>query len=109
LNIPDRGDLVYLSFDPQAGHEQAGRRPAIVLSPKSFNQATGFAAFCPITNQTKGYPFEVKLTQEDIITGVILSDQIKTLDWKAIRCEIVGQAPTAVTKEVLDKIHTFLS
>ncbi|OAB43489.1 endoribonuclease MazF [Paenibacillus glacialis] len=107
--IPDRGDLVYLSFDPQAGHEQAGRRPAIVLSPKAFNQATGFATFCPITNQSKGYPFEVKLTEEGKITGVILSDQIKTLDWKARRCEIVGQAHNSVTQEVLDKIHTFLN
>ncbi|MHA0857395.1 type II toxin-antitoxin system PemK/MazF family toxin [Paenibacillus sp. CMAA1364] len=107
--VPDRGDLVYLSFDPQAGYEQAERRPAIVLSPKAFNQATGFAAFCPITNQSKGYPFEVKLTEEDKITGVILSDQIKTLDWKARRCEIIGQAPNSVTQEVLDKIHTFLN
>ena len=109
MSVPDRGDLVYLCFNPQAGHEQSGRRPAIVLSPKAFNQATGFAAFCPITNQSKGYPFEVKLTEVDKITGVILSDQIKTLDWKARRCEIVGQAPISVTQEVLDKIHTFLN
>lgn len=108
MSIPERGDLVYLCFDPQAGHEQAGRRPAIVLSPKAFNQATGFAAFCPITNQIKGYPFEVKLTEEDTITGVILSDQIKTLNWKARRCEIVGQAASSVIREVLDKVHTFL-
>lgn len=87
---PDRGDFVVISFTPQAGHEQAGWRNAIVLSPKLFNEATGFAAVCPITNQRKGYPFEVGLPSEGIaledgfpVTGVILADQVKTLDWEA--------------------------
>lgn len=90
-SVPKRGDFIVLNFNPQAGHEQAGRRNAIVLSPKEFNQATGFIAVCPVTNQKKNYPFEVDLPKGGIsldgggfpITGVILTDQVKTLDWTA--------------------------
>ncbi|MED1790304.1 endoribonuclease MazF [Brevibacillus laterosporus] len=106
--IPDRGDLVYLNFNPQSGHEQAGRRPAIVLSPEAFNFATGFAVCCPITNQQKGYPFEVTLPSTLKIRGVILSDQVKSLDWRSRNLEIKDKAPQNITDEVLDKIHTFL-
>ncbi|MBP3048943.1 type II toxin-antitoxin system PemK/MazF family toxin [Bacillus subtilis subsp. subtilis] len=104
----ERGDLVYLNFNPQAGHEQAGRRPAIVLSPKNFNQTTGFAVVCPITNQQKGYPFEVALPDGLAIQGVILTDQVKSLDWRARRFQVVSQAPEIIVSDCLDYIHTFL-
>jgi mRNA interferase MazF len=106
--VPDRGDLVYLDFDPQLGHEQAGTRPGIVLSPKLFNQNTGFAVVCPITRQQKGYPFEIALPSGMAIEGVILTDQVKSLDWRARRFKIKGQAPQEVITDCLDIIHTFL-
>ncbi|GGE29130.1 mRNA-degrading endonuclease [Marinithermofilum abyssi] len=109
MAIPDRGDLVKLNFNPQSGHEQAGWRPAIVLSPKEFNQVTNFAVVCPITGQKKGYPFEIELPSELPIYGVILTDQVKSLDWRARRFEIVGRAPNEVVQDCLDHIHTFLS
>lgn len=104
----ERGDLVYVNFNPQAGHEQAGRRPAIVLSPKNFNQTTGFAVVCPITSQQKSYPFEVALPDGLAIQGVILTDQVKSLDWRARRFQVVDQAPEIIVSECLDYIHTFL-
>lgn len=109
MYVPDRGDLVYVSFNPQAGHEQAGSRPAIVLSPKVFNAATKFAVVCPITSKVKGYPFEVKLPIGLPIEGVILTDQVKSLDWRARQCEIKGKAPQEIVANCLDLIHTFLS
>lgn len=109
MQVPDRGDLVYLDFNPQAGHEQAGRRPAIVLSPKAFNAITHFAVVCPITRQEKGYPFEVKLPVGLPIEGVILTDQVKSLDWRARRFEVKGQAPIETVADCLELIHTFLS
>lgn len=80
--IPARGDIVWLKFSPQLGHEQAGYRPALYVSPVKYNEIVGLAIFCPITLQQKGYPFEVKLPQNLEIEGVILTDQIKSLDWK---------------------------
>lgn len=109
MQVPDRGDLVYVNFHPQAGHEQDGRRPAIVLSPKAFNEVTKFAVVCPITSREKGYPFEVKLPEDLPIQGVILTDQVKSLDWRARRFRIEGRAPVEVVQECLDLIHTFLS
>lgn len=109
MQVPARGDLVYVSFDPQAGHEQAGRRPAIVLSPKSFNQVTKFAVVCPVTSKEKGYPFEVKLPDSLPIKGVILTDQVKSLDWQARQFDIKGQAPDEIVADCLDRIHTFLT
>ena len=85
--IPERGDVVWISLDPQAGHEQSGRRPVLVLSPKSYNGKVGLAIICPITNQTKGYPFEVIIPSELVVTGVILSDQAKSLDWQERKAE----------------------
>ncbi|PLR75670.1 mRNA-degrading endonuclease [Bacillus sp. V3-13] len=108
MPAPERGDLVYANFNPQSGHEQAGRRPGIVLSPKIFNDATGFAVICPITNQVKGYPFEVALPNGLAITGVILTDQVKSLDWRARNFQITGQAPEEIIHDCLAKIHTFL-
>jgi mRNA interferase MazF len=106
--IPERGDAVWISFTPQAGHEQAGRRPAVVLSPKSYNQKVGLAIFCPITNQIKGYPFEVMLPKEVGVTGVILSDQVKSLDWRVRKAEFIGSLPEEVINEVLAKLGTLL-
>ncbi len=91
--IPKRGDMVWISFNPQAGHEQAGRRPAIVLSPKAYNRKVGLAIFCPITNQAKGYPFEVSLPEGVGVTGVILSDQVKSLDWRIRKAERKAAIP----------------
>lgn len=106
--VPERGDLVWLSFTPQAGHEQAGRRPAVVLSPKSYNQKVGLAIFCPITNQIKGYPFEVMLPKEAGATGVILSDQVKSLDWRVRNAEFIEALPESVITEVLTKLGLLL-
>ena len=83
--VPERGDLVWLQFNPQAGHEQSGLRPALVVSSTTYNEKTGLAIFCPITNQVKGYPFEVKLPAGLKVTGAVLSDHVKNLDWKARR------------------------
>ncbi|GAA0356728.1 type II toxin-antitoxin system PemK/MazF family toxin [Bacillus horti] len=88
--IPKRGDLVWLDFDPQAGHEQAGRRPAVILSEVEFNELTGFAFVCPITSQAKDYPFEVPLPDGLVFTGVILTDQLKSLDVRKRRIKIMG-------------------
>lgn len=87
--IPDRGDIVWLAFDLQAGHEQTGRRPAIVVSPAAYNRKVGLALFCPITTRKHGYPFEVALPESTAMIGVVLSDQIRDLDWKARRAEFV--------------------
>jgi mRNA interferase MazF len=107
--IPERGDVVWISFNPQAGHEQAGRRPAVVLSPRIYNQKVGLAIFCPITNQIKGYPFEVMLSDEIDITGVILSDQVKSLDWRVRKAEFIEALPEAIIGEVLEKLGVLLN
>ncbi|HEY5913031.1 MAG TPA: endoribonuclease MazF [Verrucomicrobiae bacterium] len=98
---PRRGDLVWLSFDPQAGHGQAGRRPAFVLSPESYNRKTGLLLACPVTSKVKGYPFEVALPGGLPISGVILADQITSLDWRARKAEFIARTSTAVIEEVL--------
>ena len=107
-NAPDRGDLVYLDFDPQAGHEQSGRRPALVISPQLYNQATSLMLCCPITSRVKGYPFEVPVSGTGGVTGVILSDQLRSLDWVARHAEVVGQADEDVLDDVLAKISPLL-
>jgi mRNA interferase MazF len=106
--VPDRGDVVWLQFNPQAGHEQAGRRPALVVSPKSYNQKVGLALFCPITSHIKGYPFEVVLPRECKASGAILADQIKNLDWRIRQAKRISRAPKEVVKEVLAKITTLI-
>src|SRR5215813_14686908 len=88
--VPERGDAVWVTLDPQAGHEQAGRRPALVLSPAAYNRRVGLALLCPITNQIKGYPFEVLIPQGLKVTGAVLSDQVKSLDWKARKAELIS-------------------
>lgn len=102
--VPDRGELVWLEFNPQAGHEQAGRRPALVISPRAYNEKVGLALFCPITSQIKGYPFEVVLPRGLKVTGAVLSDQIKSLDWRARQAKQIAAVPPQVIGEVLAKI-----
>ena len=106
--IPNRGDIVWITFNPQAGHEQAGRRPALVLSPAVYNGKVSLAILCPITSQIKNYPFEVLIPEGLKIGGVILSDQIKSLDWKVRQAEFVCKLPTATLDEVLQKLGTLI-
>ncbi|MCF8112105.1 MAG: endoribonuclease MazF [Desulfobacteraceae bacterium] len=106
--VPQRGDVVWINMHPQAGHEQAGRRPAIVLSPRSYNAKVGLALFCPVTNQTKGYPFEVIIPSGLKITGAILSDQVKSLDWKIRHTEYYSKVPETVVLEIFKKLSTLL-
>ena len=106
--VPHRGDIVWLSFQPQAGHEQAGRRPALVLSPAAYNGKVGLGLFCPITSRVKGYPFEVPLPEGLAVQGAIQSDQVKSLDWRARRVEYGGQMPQAQVREVLNKLGALL-
>jgi mRNA interferase MazF len=106
--VPDAGDLIWLTFDPQAGHEQAGRRPALVLSPKSYNRKSGLALVCPVTNQIKGYPFEVPVPRECVVTGVFLADQVKSIDWKARQAERIARVPPPTLNEVLARLAPLL-
>lgn len=106
--VPERGDLVWISFTPQAGHEQAGRRPALVVSPAAYNRKVGLALLCPVTSQVKGYPFEVALPEDLPIAGVVLADQVRSLDWQARRTERIARAPDQVTAEVLARLLPLL-
>lgn len=101
---PDRGDIVWLQFNPQAGSEQAGHRPALVISPKSYNQRVGLALVCPITSRIKGYPFEVALPQGMETEGAILCDQIKSLDWRIRKAKRTGSVPPSLMQEVTARI-----
>ncbi len=94
--VPRCGDLVWIALNPQAGHEQASRCPAVVLSPKSYNSKTGLAILCPVTSQVKGYPFEVLLPEGLPVAGAILSDQVKSLDWRARNAEIICTLPDEI-------------
>jgi|SRR5579862_2025807 len=107
--VPARGDFVWLQFSPQSGHEQAGHRPAFVISPEAYNRKTGLALVCPLTTQVKGYPFEVAVPAGQKAKGVILSDQIKSLDWRARQATLLGRADAALVAEVLAKAMTLLS
>ena len=102
--VPDRGEIVWLEFDPQSGHEQAERRPAFVVSPRAYNRKVGLALFCPVTSRTKGYPFEVPLPAEGKTGGALLSDQLKSLDWRARNAARIERAPEAVVDEVTARI-----
>ncbi len=105
--VPEEGDIVWLEFDPQAGHEQAGHRPAVVLSRKAYNRKTGLAIFCPITSQIKGYPFEVNVDGKKI-RGAILSDQVKSLDWKARRAKLIEKLDTETLAEAVAKLSSII-
>jgi len=106
--VPQCGDVVWITLNPRAGHEQAGRRPAVVLSPGNYNRKTGLAILCPITNQIKGYPFEVVIPPGLPVAGAILSDQVKSLDWRARNAELICTLPTETISEVLQKLVTLL-
>jgi mRNA interferase MazF len=106
--VPDRGDVVWITLNPQTGHEQAGRRPAVVLSPSSYNGKVGLAVFCPITSQVKGYPFEVIIPPGLSVTGAVLADQVKNLDWRARRADLIDRLPAVVVNDVLVKVRTLL-
>ena len=107
--VPDTGHIVWLRFSPQAGREQAGRRPALVLSPHSYNEKTGLALFCPITSKVKGYPFEVMMPAAGAVTGVVLADQIRSLDWRARGASFEVEAPPHLVTEVRDKLAVLLA
>jgi mRNA interferase MazF len=106
--IPDRGEIVWLEYNPQVGHEQSGRRPSLVISPKDYNNKVGLALFCPITSLSKGYPFEVKIPYNLEVAGVILSDQIKSLDWNTRKAKFICKLPDKCFKEVMGKIKVLL-
>lgn len=109
VSAPDQGDVVWLDHDPQAGHEQAGRRPALVLSPKAYNAATGLMLCCPVTTRVKGYPFEVELIGVKGVTGVVLSDQLRSLDWEARGADRAGRVADDVVADVLAKLKVLLT
>ncbi len=107
-HVPDAGDFVWLTFDPQAGREQAGRRPALVLSPAAYNARSGLALVCPITTHAKGYPFEVMIPSGCGLAGVILSDHLKSVDWKARRAEKLGRCPDHILDEAKARLAPLL-
>lgn len=107
-HVPDRGDILWLDFTPQAGHEQRGQRPALVLSPAAYNGKVGLAVCCPITTQIKGYPFEVQLPAGPKVTGAVLADQVKSLDWQVRRARFICQAPPGVVEQVTGKLLALL-
>ena len=106
--IPERGDVVWITMDPSAGHEQSGRRPALVLSPAAYNSKVGLAILCPITSQVKGYPFEVQVPDGLPVGGVVLSDQAKSLDWRARGAEFLCTVPQESTSTVLQRLETLV-
>jgi mRNA interferase MazF len=107
--VPERGDVVWLTFDPQSGHEQAGRRPAVVLSPRLYNRKAGHALFAPITNQVKGYPFEVMIPSGLPVTGAVLADQMKSLDWRARNALRICSLSPETIRQVLQKAAVLVS
>jgi mRNA interferase MazF len=104
---PDRGDIIWLNFTPQAGHEQKGTRPALVLSPQQYNKKTGLAVCCPITSNVKGYPFEILIFGKKI-KGAVLSDHLKNLDWKIRKAKFIEKASTSVMAECISKISALI-
>jgi mRNA interferase MazF len=106
--IPDAGDLVWLTFDPQAGHEQRGRRPALIVSPRTYNAKARLAIACPVTSQVKGYPFEVPLPAGGKISGVVLADHVKNLDWHARNVAFEAKAPGDVLTDVRERLRVLL-
>ena len=108
-HVPDRGDIVWVDIDPQAGHEQAGRRPALIASLLAYNQKVGLVLLCPITNHRKGYPFEVPLPPGLTVAGVVLADQLKSMDWRARRAELCRKAPAATVLDAIGKAQSLLA
>jgi mRNA interferase MazF len=106
--VPEKGDVVWLDFDPQTGHEQSGRRPAFVLSPAKYNGRTGLMLCCPVSTQVKGYPFEVTIEGNAKVKGAVLADQVKSLDWQKRKAEKKGSVSEVVIEEVIEKIKAIL-
>ncbi len=106
--VPDRGDLVWLQFNPQAGHEQAGKRPALVVSPASYNGKVGLCLLCPVTSKQKGYPFEVVIPQDLPIEGVILADQVKSLGWQSRQAAFICKVPQITLSDVVAKLDLLI-
>lgn len=106
--VPERWDVIWLNFSPQVGREQAGRRPALTLTPAKYNRIAGLGIFCPFTNQVKGYPFEVLIPGGLPVTGVILADQARNLDWRLRKAEYICKLPKTAAKEVLEKLTILL-
>ena len=107
--VPERGDLLWTEFSPQAGHEQAGRRPALVLSPGFYNRTRGLALMCPISSRPGGYPFEVEVVSDCDIIGVVMSDQVKSTDWRARYARYAGKAEPSVVEQVTAQIAMLLN
>lgn len=108
IYIPKRGHLIWISFDPQAGHEQMGTRPALVVSRDGFNQRMGFAFVCPISNTKRQNPFYVTIPDGEVVTGVIMTDQTRSLDFRARSAEFVGECPNLLLQDVLRRIKPIL-
>ena len=107
--VPQRGDVVWIDFNTNAGREQSGRCPAVVLSPRAYNSKVSLAILCPITNQEKGYPFEVAIPAGRDVTGVILADQVKSINWRARNAELICPLPTETVDAVLQRVQTLLA
>ena len=105
--VPERGDVIWIDFSPQLGHEQRGRRPALVISHKSYNEKVGLGIFCPITSKTKSYPFEVVISL-DKIKGSVLCDQVKNLDWRVRKAEFIEKLDSLKMKDVIDRIEVLI-
>lgn len=108
MQIPARGDLIYLDFNPQTGTEQAGRRPALVISPEKFNLVTGYASVCPISRTQRKWGFHIPVPEGLAFEGVIIADQVKNLDWKTRNAEVKGKAPNDFVNKVVQVIHTYI-
>jgi mRNA interferase MazF len=106
--VPRRGDVIRVDFNPQLGHEQAGRRPALVLSPAEYDRTVGLAVVCPITNEAKGYPWEVAIPDNPSVSGVVLADQVKSLDWRRRKAEFICTPEEDVLEEVVEKTIALL-
>jgi len=107
--VPDRGDIIWLHFTPQSGREHTGHRPAIVLSPKTYNRKVGLCLVCPITSKIKGYPFEVVLENGMKTSGAILSDQVRSLDWRSRQAEYIEKVPDEIFIEVKGKLDALMN
>jgi mRNA interferase MazF len=106
--VPERGDLIWVTLNPTAGHEQPGRRPALVLSPKSYNRKTGLCVLCPATRQAKGYAFEVEIANPDGTTSVVLADHLRNVDWQARNAQLIHRVSVADLSEVVARLEALL-
>jgi mRNA interferase MazF len=106
--VPDAGDFVWLTFDPQAGHEQRGRRPALILSPRAYNAKSGLATACPVTSHVKGYPFEVVISSGGAVSGAVLCDHLKSLDWRERRAKFAAKAPDELLTDARERLRPLL-